>query len=112
MGGLNPFCNDMFDFGQALSLVGHLRAPTIQTPLTPDDLFSALRTAPVGCQMQIPGIGGHAVVVVDARSDPSAQLFVRVADPMDGTLVVMPFAQLRNNFRNTGGFWIRTYLTS
>jgi Papain-like cysteine protease AvrRpt2 len=107
----NPFCNDLFDLGTALGSVGHLKQPVIPSPLTDTDLFAALQLAPVACQMQLPSLGGHAVVVVDGRTDVSGQLFVRVADPMDGTIVVQPFAQFRNNFRGGGGFWIRTYLT-
>ncbi len=112
MAAPNPYCNQTFDFGQALKTVGHLKTPAIPNPLLPNDLYNALQQAPVGCQMILPTLGGHAVVVVDGYYDGGGQLIVRVADPMDGTIVVMPFDQFRNNFRKTGGYWARTYLTS
>ncbi|HMH33186.1 MAG TPA: papain-like cysteine protease family protein [Puia sp.] len=107
----NPACNKMFDFGIALSKVGHLYLDPLEGPLSSQDLANALRSGPVGCQMLIPGVGGHAVVAVDARADEAGSLFIRVADPGDGTVIVTPYAQLRNNYRGMNGHWVRSYRT-
>jgi hypothetical protein len=105
-------CNKKKDYGAALDNMGHLSNHTIEGPLSSDQLLAALRTGrPIGCQMDIPQIGGHAVVIISGKTDSNNRLFLRVADPSDGSILVMSFSSMRNNFRATGGRWVRTYLT-
>ena len=113
VGPLNPFCNVAADLGVALKMTGHLFGDPFEGPLEPNQLLSALQNRRVvGCQMLIPDLGGHVVVLVGAKNDAQGNLFVQVADPSDGTQPFMPFTQFRNNFRATGGRWVRTYYTS
>jgi Papain-like cysteine protease AvrRpt2 len=111
---VNPIssCNKKLDFGIALEKVGHLSGATVEDPLPSDQLFAALKGGrPVGCQLDIPQIGGHAIVVISGKLDPNGRLFLRVADPSDGSILTMSFSSLRNNFRSTGGRWVRSYFT-
>src|SRR6266498_5383914 len=102
-----PACNKTFDFGQALHRVGHLSGDPIENPLSPGDLAAALRAGrPVGCQMEIPQIGGHVVIVISGRMDTFGVLVLRVADPSDGSILSMSFSALRNNFRGLDGRWV------
>ena len=110
----NPLllCNKKFDFGAALETVGHLDGDTIEDPLSASELLAALKHGrPVGCQLDIPQMGGHAIVVVAGKTDSTRSLFLRVADPSDGSILTLSFSSLRNNFRSTGGRWVRTYFT-
>jgi len=102
-------CNETFDFGIALDNVGHL-TEKVDSVLTITQLKNALNQGVVGCQLEIPGIGGHVVVAVQARTTGN-NVFVQVADPSDGSLLIMPYAELKNGYRGTGGSWIRSYLT-
>jgi hypothetical protein len=105
-----PPCNKPFDLGIALDSVGHLLDP-VESPLAPNKLAATVQTGrPVGCQMQIPGIGGHAVIVISAKTIGNT-LFLRVADPADGSINTMSFSSLRNNYRDLGGRWTRSYFT-
>jgi hypothetical protein len=105
-------CNKKLDFGVALDKVGHLSGDTIEDPLTSNQLFDAVKGGrPVGCQLDIPLVGGHAVVVISGKLNSPGTLFLRVADPSDGSIVTMSFSSLRNNFRETGGRWVRSYFT-
>ena len=106
-----PACNKTFDFGRALQRVGHLSGDAIESPLTPQDLANGLRRGPVGCQMEIPQIGGHAVIVISGKLNTSGALLLRVADPSDGSILSMSFSALRNNFRGLDGRWVRSYFT-
>jgi len=107
-----PSCNKIFDFGLALNDVGHLDGNEVENPLSAGDLLNSLnRGRPIGCQMDIPQIGGHAVVIISGRSDNSGLLVLRVADPSDGSILTMSFVALRNNFRGLGGRWVRSYFT-
>jgi len=107
-----PPCNKTFDFGKALNTVGHLFGNSIDNPLLPDELDKELQAGrPVGCQMDIPQIGGHAVIVISGTTDTSGTLFLRVADPSDASILSMSFSMLRNNFRGIGGRWVRSYFT-
>lgn len=111
---INPSssCNKKVDFGFALEKVGHLSGDVVEDPLSSVELITALRRGtPVGCQLDIPQIGGHAVVAILGKLDTSGILFVRVADPSDGSILTMSFSSLRNNFRSTGGRWVRSYFT-
>jgi hypothetical protein len=109
---LSAACNETADFTDVLNFVSHLQSPALDSILDRESLISQLSTNnPVGCQMNIPGIGGHIVVVVGATQDSAGNLFVTVADPADGTLPVMTFDQLRTNYRGNGGQWVRTYMT-
>lgn len=94
-------------------MVGHLQQDPILGTISSTALVGYLQQyGPVGCQLSIPDLGGHAVVVTNAQSVPSGETYVWVADPMDGQIVPMPYAQLCSNFRGHGGQWIRTYITS
>lgn len=107
-----PACNKTFDFGRALSNAGHLSGNPIESPLSPGDLAVPLRRGrPVGCQMEIPQIGGHVVIAISGRTDTFGDLVLRVADPSDGSILSLTFSALRNNFRGLGGRWVRSYLT-
>jgi hypothetical protein len=109
---LSAACNETADFTDVLGFVSHLQSPALDSTLDSGTLIAQLSANnPVGCQMNIPGIGGHIVVVVAAVQDFSGNLFVTVADPADGTLPLMTFDQLRTNYRGNGGQWVRTYLT-
>jgi hypothetical protein len=105
-------CNKMADFSVVLTDIHHLQAPMVDDILEQQKLIDQLtNNNPVGCQMNIPGIGGHIVLVVAATTDGQGTLFVTVADPADGTLPVMTYAQLSTDFRGHGGQWVRSYLT-
>ncbi len=107
-----PACNKTLDLEIVLDRIRHLDGDPVEVPLSADNLNASLkRGKPVGCQMDIPGIGGHAVIVVGGRFDSMGRLFVRVADPSDGSINSMSFVSLRNNYRSTGGRWIRSYFT-
>jgi hypothetical protein len=111
IGPPNPVCNLLADFTKVLTFVSHFNSE--QPPLDQSTLIAQLSTNnPVGCQMNIPGIGGHIVLIVAAMTDANDQLFVTVADPSDGTLPVMTFTQFCDNFRDHGGQWATAYLTS
>jgi hypothetical protein len=108
----NSFCNQTRDFSEALNFFGHLDREI-------DDILSAEQlegqfqriSAPIGCQMELPGIGGHAVVITDVQKS-SLGLFLAVADPGDGSMLTMRYEIFRANYRGNGGAWIRTYLTT
>jgi len=109
-------CNKTLDLGIALDKVRHLNGVPIDSPLSPNGLATALgRGTPVGCQMEIPRPDGraigHAIIVVSGKLDNAGTLFLRVADPSDGSINSMSFSSLRNNYRGTGGLWIRSYFT-
>lgn len=105
-----PACNKILDFGDSLSHVGHLNGQAVQSFLTPEQLDHSIGSGnPIGCQIDVPGIGGHAVLIVSGKKDGSGQLFLHVADPSDASILTIPYIQLRNNFRGLGGRWIRTY---
>jgi hypothetical protein len=107
-----PPCNKIFDFGLALNNMGHLSGISVERPLTQAELRIALQQGrPVGCQMEIPQIGGHAVIVVSGKPDSSGSLFLRVADPSDGSILSISFSALRSNYRGIGGQWVRSYFT-
>ena len=107
-----PPCNKTFDFGKALHALGHLFGNSIDSPLLPLELNSELESGrPVGCQMDIPQIGGHVVIVISGKQDNSGNLFLQVADPSDASILGMSFSALRNNFRGIGGRWVRSYFT-
>jgi Papain-like cysteine protease AvrRpt2 len=107
-----PPCNKTFDFGEALNNAGHLSGHAVEKPLSQNDLAVALQAGrPIGCQMEIPQIGGHAVIIISGKPDNSGALFLKVADPSDGSILSMSFSMLRNNFRGIGGRWVRSYFT-
>jgi len=104
-------CNKILDLGDSLHYVGHLNGQVVQSFLTPEQIDSSIGNRnPIGCQIDVPGIGGHAVLIVSGKKDATGQLFLHVADPSDASILTMPYLQLRNNFRGLGGRWIRTYL--
>jgi hypothetical protein len=111
-GALSAACNQTADFADALNDVNHTQSPPSDSTLDSNILIAQLTAnRPVGCQINVPGIGGHIVVVVAATQDASNNLFVTVADPSDGTLPVMTYDQLCTNYRGNGGQWVRSYLT-
>ena len=103
-----PACNKTEDLGKALQFVGHLAGDPVQSSLTAEQVIDALKNHFIGCQMDIPGVGGHAVLIVSGKLD-AGSLFVHVADPSDASILTMSYLQLRNNFRGLGGRWIRSY---
>jgi hypothetical protein len=108
-----PACNQTFNLGDAIRQAGHLHGDPVDGPLLPQNLVHVLSSfGPVSCQMDIPGIGGHAVVIVDAKTDEGQNVFLRVADPADGSMLITTFRDFRNNYRGTNGRWIRSYMTS
>jgi len=104
-----PRCNQNCDFAIPLKHVGHLMGDTIDDPLSELQLLGALQSGMVGCQIDVPIIGGHAVLVVSAKKDSGKAMF-HVADPSDGSMNTMSFYELRNNFRETHGRWVRSYM--
>ena|SRR5258705_7146898 len=107
-----PACNRTLDLEIVLDKIQHLKGDPVEGPLSGQMLHAALKKGrPVGCQMELPAIGGHAVIVVSAKVDTMGTMFLRVADPSDGSINSMSFSSLRNNYRATGGRWIRSYFT-
>jgi len=106
---LLPPCNKIFDFGQALDDVGHF-VPPVLNKIDPASIAQSIsNNQPVGFQLNIPGIGGHAVVVITASQDGSGKWYVTVADPSDGSCPVMSWDEFGSNYRMTGGYWERAY---
>jgi hypothetical protein len=93
-----------------LSFVGHLNGDPIDSFLTQDQLVATINQNFIGCEMDIPSVGGHAVLIVSTTKDPSGSLFVHVADPSDASVLTIPYQQLRDNFRGLNGKWIRSYI--
>lgn len=108
----HPECNTMFDIGAAFNLVGHLAGTPIEGTLSPQELTDRFRQGgrPIGCQIRFPTLG-HAVVIVDIRTDPAGRLFLVIADPGSGAINTVPYEMFRTNYLSMGGRWIRTYLT-
>lgn len=106
-----PACNKGFDLGISLDFVGHLQGDPVNSSLSENDVAVALKRGIIGCQLDVPSIGGHAVLIISGRRDPSGSLFVHVADPSDASILTMSYLKLRNNFRGLGGRWIRSYFT-
>jgi hypothetical protein len=104
-----PACNKTYDFGTSLDYVGHLDGDPVESSLAEDNVSAAVRHGVIGCQMEIPRIGGHAVLIISARRDSTGTLFLHIADPSDASILTMRYQQFRNDFRGTGGRWIRTY---
>lgn len=107
-----PFCNETADIGKAFHSVNHLEVP-INFPLTPLDTVKFLdKGRLIGCQIFLPSLGGgHAVIIYGAFADSNNRLLLRVADPADSTLLIIPYQQFRSNYKNSGGQWIRSYIT-
>lgn len=107
-----PFCNETADIGVAFKSVNHLETP-INSSLSPTDIVKFLTNGQViGCQIYLPALGGgHAVIIYGAFADSNDRLILRVADPADSTLLIMPYQQFRTNYKNSGGQWIRSYIT-
>jgi hypothetical protein len=109
-GPLTEFCDDACDLQDALTQVGHLDQ-AYDNVLLPADVLNALTTQrPICCQMDIPGVGGHAVIIVDARQN-NAQVLLQVADPANGQIIPMLYEDFRDNYRGAGGTWNRSYTT-
>jgi hypothetical protein len=111
-GPLLPFFNDTADLGAVLQSSGHLDQ-SFDNVLDPETLQSYLqKNNPVGCQLYLPDLGaGHCVVITSCYNDAQGNLLLKVADPMDGSLLDVLYDDLVNNFRNNGGTWQRTYTT-
>lgn len=108
-----PACNKLHDLGIAFAHVGHLSGQPVNTPLTPAELVILFQQGgrPIGCQMLLPEIGGHAVVIINGRVNEAGKLFLQVGDPADGAILTMPYEIFRNNYRGHGGYWVRSYIT-
>ncbi|MCR8557261.1 hypothetical protein KXD93_06395 [Mucilaginibacter sp. BJC16-A38] len=110
-GPLTDFCNDTCNLADALTEVGHLNQ-AYDDVLPVDTVVNELAAQkPVCCQMDIPGIGGHVVIIVDARQSNS-QVMLQVADPANGQIIPMLYEELRDNYRGGGGTWNRSYTTN
>ena len=105
-------CNTAVDLAVALTHYGRLGREQ-DTALNETDTLSYVGNGrtPVGCQLNLPNIGGHAVVIYNGYRSASGQLVLNVADPADGALLTMTYSQLLGNYRNSGGNWIRSYIT-
>lgn len=109
---LIQFCNDTANIDDALQSVGHLAQPFNQALSVQHTINELAGGKPISCQLYLPSLGGgHAVIIYGAFADTSNKLMLRVADPADGMLLVMPYQQLLNNYRNVQGQWIRSYTT-
>jgi len=108
-----PICNQTCDLSMALQKVGHLHTAPVNSPLTAQQLVNIFTTGPrpLGCQINLPGIGGHAVVISNIITDHTGRLFLKVADPFDGAMLTMPYEHFRNDYRGHKGNWIRSYYT-
>nr|WP_281270996.1 papain-like cysteine protease family protein [Mucilaginibacter oryzae] len=116
-GPLNPYCDLTHDLGDAVYASGHLSNP-YPSALIPNDVINFIQggARPIVCQMYLPqgslGIGiGHAVSIISAQPDNQGGLSVWVADPGDAAILHMSYNQLRSNYRNWGGQWLRSYTT-
>jgi hypothetical protein len=110
--GTFEICNVTYDLDAALNKLQHLNN-MYDNPLTPDQLIACINNGqqPVACQMSLPGIGGHTVVIVNAYTGPDGQFMVQAADPKDGSINTMTYDQFLNNFKGSGGSWERSYST-
>jgi hypothetical protein len=61
--------------------------------------------------MQLPDIGGHAIILIRAQQNPAGSTTLTIGDPADGSILTMSYDIFRNNFRGHGGYWIRSYFT-
>lgn len=110
-GPLTEFCNDPCDLETSLTYVTHL-GQAFSDVLLPDFVLNELsRQKPICCQMDIPGIGGHAVIIVDVQQNNS-QVMLQVADPANGQIMPMLYEDFRDNYRGGGGTWNRSYTTN
>jgi hypothetical protein len=109
----NPgICNRTFDYGDAINAAGLLAGDPIDRSLDPVEIMREMdNNHPIGCLMNIPDVGGHAVILCEGRQDSDGNLYVRIADPFDASLRMMPYQEFRNNYRQVGGQWSWTYLT-
>lgn len=103
-----PGCNEMYDFGQALSYVNHLK-DVIESLMQPYAILRYFSGAgnPIGCQIMLPTIGSHNVVMKDAWKNNVGLLTVKTADPSDASILPM---HLPLNFcpcRIISRFWPR-----
>jgi len=105
-------CNVEVNVADALTHYGRLNREQ-DTALSDVDTLSYVGggSVPVACQLYLPTIGGHAVVIYNGYRVQSGQLVLNVADPADGALLTMTYDQLKSNYRNTGGGWNRSYIT-
>ena len=105
-------CNIAVNLADPLKYYGHLNQEQ-DAALSESDTLSYVSDGrvPIGCQLLLPNIGGHAVVIYNGYRSASGQLVLNIADPADGALLTMTYAQLLSNYRNSGGNWIRSYIT-
>jgi hypothetical protein len=104
------FCNDTCDVLDALTNVGHLNQ-AYDNILSPSVVINELDAKrPICCQMDVPGIGGHAVIIVEAQQS-NTKLLLQIADPANGQIIPMLYEDFRDNYRGAGGTWNRSYTT-
>jgi papain like cysteine protease AvrRpt2 len=109
-GPLTSFCNDTGDLADSLAYVNHF-VPPVAGVLSPGQVLSEITVGrPVCCQMYIPGVGGHTVVIVDAQQQ-GTQVTLMVADPANGQILPMYYDDFRDNYQGNGS-WSKSYTTS
>jgi hypothetical protein len=109
-GPLIEYCDDMANLADSLSYIGHLREED-DNVLPSADVVAALASGnPIGVQLNIPGIGGHAVIIVEA-ANAGGRTVIQVADPAKGQINTMYYEDLRDNYLGNGGTWDKSYKT-
>ena len=110
-GPLTDFCNDTCDLEAALTQVGHLRQRYDDVLLPAVVLSELAAQRPVCCQMDIPEVGNHVVIIVAAQQNNS-QVMLQIADPANGQIIPVFYEDFRDNYRGGGGIWTRSYTTN
>jgi hypothetical protein len=109
-GPLTESCDDTCDLATSLGYVSHL-AEAFDNILPPDRVVQELAAGrPVCCQMNIPGIGGHGVVIVQAIQS-GGRTSLQVADPGSGQINPMYYEDFRDNYLGGYGTWDKSYTT-
>lgn len=108
----HPLCNQTVDLADSLEKFERLQQ--LEDDRLPADVllkhFSS-GGAPLGCQVNIPGIGGHAIVLINAKTTSGGNPIVQVGDPADGTIQYMNYQELCTDYQGRAGAWVRTYYT-
>jgi hypothetical protein len=110
--GTFDICNVTCDLEVVLGRVSHLDTK-FDNPLPADQLVEVLNGGanPIACQMDLPGIGGHAVIIINTYTTADDELMIQAADPRDGSIQTMIYDQFTNNYRGMSGSWERSYTT-
>lgn len=105
-------CNKKLSLEVPLFRTKRLNGNPIEQPLTPQQIVVEIDNGmPIACQMHIPDLGGHAVVISNYRFNNLNQLFLEVNDPGNGSQFLISYPAMVNNYLDRGGRWLRSYRT-